>query len=90
MALLSSARASPLWTALVETMPVGALVWRLSASDEALTLAASNRAASDFVGVDLSTMIGRSITELFPNIAPERLALVLSGGAHHRAAHAAR
>jgi two-component system cell cycle sensor histidine kinase/response regulator CckA len=77
VALLSSARASPFWTALVETMPVGALVWRLSASDQTLTLVASNRAASDFVGVDLTQMIGRSITDLFPNIAPERLTLYL-------------
>ena len=63
-----------LLAALVDMLNGGIVVWRLedSSDDTSLTLAFANKAASTFLGQDLSASIGERFVDIFPAIDPAR------------------
>jgi two-component system, cell cycle sensor histidine kinase and response regulator CckA len=62
-----------LCTPLVELLPLAVLIWRIDDFGEggSVRLVGANRAAEVFLGPDPASQIGKSLSELFPSVAPE-------------------
>lgn len=75
--LKSAQRAVRIYTDIVNSIPIGLMIWRLDdlADARSLRLTAANPAASVLLNVEVAGLIGETLLDAFPRLSEETVAL---------------